>query len=948
MKKLSQLLLVFLIFSILSCANTKSEIKSATHQAVIDSFALDQPLPFDPTIIKGQLANGLTYLIKQNRKPEKRLFLRLIVKVGSIVEEDNEQGIAHFCEHMAFNGTKHFKKQELVDFLESIGMRFGADLNAYTSFDQTVYMLEVPTDSLPLVEKAIQILEDWAHNVTFDPEEIDKERGVVIEEWRLGRGAFQRIRDKVLPDILKDSRYAKRLPIGKKEILESFPHQVPINFYKKWYRPELMAVVIVGDYDPQVIKRLVVEHFQPLQNPPNAPKRKYYPVPAQNQTIISTAQDPELPVAQIEIDYKSNPDTEKVIADYRKSIMQNMVAQMLSQRLSEYTSKPNPPFNFAYSYMGRLVQTKEVFTLACAARPEDILTGYKTLLMEAKRALQFGFTPSELKRQKESLISYLEKVYRERDKQNSKKLIDEYVRHVLYLEPVPGIENEFKMVKRLLKGIEIGEINQLARRLLENNDRVIVVSGPQKEGIYFPPKDTLKAILAQTAQMQLKPYVDQAVAEQLLDHPIKAGKVVAEQNYPELGILDWKLSNGARVLLKATNFKNDEILMSGISFGGFSLAPDSIYWSAKFASSIAAASGIGKLDIVALRKFLADKVLRFQAGISKDTEEISGSSSVKDFETLLQMVYLNFKEPRFDRKAFSSFITRQKSWLKTARLDPQNIYQDSLTVWLTQYNPRYLPLNEEMLDQIKLASAARFYHQRFANPGDFTFIFVGSFEPSQIKPLIEKYIGGMPGHEENESWGFQDYTPPENVVVKKLYKGMNPKSINTIIFNGPFSWSYENVRKALFVTNILQIRLRERIREEKSGTYSISVRGKYYHIPRQRYEVIISFSCKPERVDELTKEVFNQVDSLIQFGPSAKNLEKVREMYLKEYEEGLKQNNFWKSRIYYSLFHHLPFNSILELDDIYQSITRQDVHEMAKQLLNKQRYLRAVLYPEKQ
>ncbi len=949
MKKLQTLLVITATFLLTACAFFQHQTQTSAAQKTTlkqQPFTLSAPIPFDSSITKGTLPNGLTYMIKQNKKPEKRLFLRLIIKVGSIVEKDNEQGIAHFCEHMAFNGTRHFKKQELVDYLESIGMRFGADLNAYTSFDQTVYMLEVPTDSLPLIQKAFQILEDWAHNVLFDPEEVNKERGVVIEEWRRGRGAFQRVRDKILPDLLKDSRYAHRLPIGKKEILETFPVDLPKSFYQRWYRPELMAVVVVGDYDQQALQALTIQHFSRLQNPAQAPKRQYYPVPAQNQTIFSLAQDPELPVAQVEIDYKSKPDTNHVIADYRHRLMENMIAQMLSERLSEYTSKPNPPFNYAYSYKGRLVQTKETFTLACAARSEDILAGYRTLLIEARRALLHGFTPSELERQKKSLLSYLEKIYRERDKQNSKSLIEEYTRHILYLESVPGIVNELKMVRNIVPGITLQEINQITRQLLRNPDRFIAVTGPQKEGLYFPTVDTLKVILAQIESMNIEPYQEKSIAKQLINQPITPGKVIQEIHHADIDVLEWKLSNGARVLLKATDFKNDEILMSALSFGGFSLAADSNYLSAKFSAALARESGLGTFDRIQLQKFLADKILGFKTGISKDTEELAGSASVKDFENLLQMVYLTFQAPRFDHNAFQSLITRQLSWLKTKALNPEYVYRDSLTVWLTQHHPRYLPLTPERVKQIRFYSARKFFRQRFANPGDFTFIFTGSFKPQEIKPLIETYIGGIPGHEEHEKYGFQDYTPPPGVVEKTLHLGVDPKSLNTIIFSGPFDWSFENVRKALFTTDILEIMLRERIREAKSGTYSISVAGRFYHIPRQRFEVLIRFSCDPKRVQELTADVFAQIDSLVRFGAQEKNLQKVREMYLKDYEEGLKQNGFWRSRLNYAIYHNIPFKHILQMDDIYRSITLTDINEMAKHLFNTKHYLRAVLLPE--
>ncbi len=907
----------------------------------------ENQLPFDSTIVKGRLANGLTYLIRRNHKPEKRLFLRLVVKAGSVLEEEPERGIAHFCEHMAFNGTSHFKKQELVDYLESIGMRFGADLNAYTSFDETVYFLEVPTDSLPLIETAFQILEDWAHNVLFDSIEVEKERGVVIEEWRRGRGPFSRIREKILPVLLKDSRYAERLPIGTIENLRSFPPDVPTEFYKKWYRPDLMGVLVVGDYDPIELQNLVVKHFSRLGKVPHAPERKLFSVPAQNKTLFALSRDPEMPVADISIYYKHKPDTDRTVIDYRESTVKGLVFFMLNDRLMEKTAAANPPYNFAYCGDMRTTLTLETFVITARAQSENILTSYKTLLTEVERVRRFGFTASELERTKKSYLKGIEKQYIERNKQNSSGLISELQRHFLYDEPVPGIAYEYELVKEILPSVTVEEVNATIQKMLANPDRVITITGPQKAGLYFPDKDTLQAILAEVKKEKLEPYSDEVKNAPLIDHPVLPGKIIATDSIPQLGILVWKLSNGAQVFLKSTNFKNDEIRLRALSSGGRSLAPDSIYASARFATALARESGLGQFNKIQLKKLLADKFASVSANIGNLTEELRGYSTVSDFETMLQLLYLKFTAPRFDSTAFKSFIAKQKDYLKNKSLNPSSVYRDSIRAILTQRHPRFQPVSLKTLEQVKLQAAERFYRERFANAGDFTFIFVGSFDPHKIRPLIEKYIGGLPGKKTKEHWKNVDYTPPSGKVERTIYRGMEPKSSTTIVLTGNFDWNLKNLLTARFLADILEIKLRERLREEKSGTYSVGVWNQIFHYPNQRYEFYIAFSCDPERVDELTTETFVQIDSLRRFGTTEKYLQKVREMYLKDYEEGIKRNGFWLGRIGFALFNEVPLEHVLKLPEIYRSIDLKSLQQMAKKLLNSNRYIRIVLLPEK-
>ncbi|NOX87912.1 MAG: insulinase family protein [Calditrichaeota bacterium] len=936
--------ILFLLFTA-GCNNRVTKAPSAAEN-VAHSSLLKQSLPFDSAIVKGKLPNGFTYYIRRNTEPEKRSALRLVVRAGSILEEDNERGIAHVCEHMAFNGTEHFKKQELVDYLESIGMRFGPEINAYTSFDETVYMLEVPTDSLPLLKTAFQILEDWAHKVTFDSQEVEKERGVVIEEWRLGRGARQRMMDKILPVLLKDSRYAERLPIGKIDVLRSFPADLPKKFYRKWYRPELMAVIAVGDFDPQIIKSLTEQHFSGLQDPPQVTPRRYYPVPEHDETLFAIATDPEANNTVISIDFKMKPDTQRTVNDYRQMLTDNLFSRMLTNRLTEHLQEKNPPYIYAFAIKSRLVQTCETFELTAIARENAIIPGYKTLLTEAKRIKDFGFTATELEREKKAMLREIEKAYTERDKRESSRLAEEYKRNFLYLEPVPGIETEYRLSRQLIPTIALKDVNRLTNVLITDKNRVVQITAPQNENVFVPSQDSLASLLARIDTMKVEPYVDKVTASQLISKPVKSGKVVKTSTQSEIGLTEWYLDNGVRVLLKPTQFKNDEVLFRAVSPGGYSLAPDSILVSAKLAAAIERESGLDGFSQTQLKKLLSDKLVRCVPYINELTEGLSGSSSGKDFETLLQLIYLNFTAPRFDSTAFKSFKLRMIDLLKNRSASPEVVYQDSITLFLTRHNPRYRPLTAQMIEKLDLQTARQFFRQRFADAGDFTFIFVGNIDPDAIRPLIEKYLGGLPSLKRKERWKDVTYTPPANVVERDVFKGLEPKSTNTVIFHGPFEWNLENVVKADFMVEVLRIKLREWLREEKSGTYNVSVFGQFSHFPRERYKIYFRFTCNPERVPELTADLFNQIDSLRNFGTTEKYLNKIKEIKLHEYQERLEKNGYWVNRLNFAVINDVPFDHILKIDDLIQAVTLDDIRSMAQKLLNKKRYLKVVLYPE--
>ncbi|MCH6560650.1 insulinase family protein, partial [candidate division KSB1 bacterium] len=631
------------IFSILFFLNFTFSISFC--QTSID---LKKELPTDPKIRIGKLKNGLKYYIRENQKPENRAELRLAVNAGSVLEDDDQRGLAHFVEHMAFNGTKNFAKQEIVDYLESIGMQFGPDINAYTDFDETVYMLQVPTDSVEAVETAFQILEDWAHNISFEEEEIDKERGVVVEEWRLGRGAGARMRDKQFPILFKDSRYAERLPIGKKEILETAPYNSLRRFYRDWYRPDLMAVVAVGDFDKDWIEKLIKKHFRRLRALKKPRERQVFPVPNHKETLFAPASDVEATSSNISIYYKHEVPEEGTVGDYRRSLIEALYNSILNNRLNELLQNPEPPFLFGFSSQGTFIRSKSFYILGAGVKDNGIEAGLEAVLTEAIRVRRHGFTESELERQKTEMLRRFEQVYNERDKTESEQFAAEYIRNFLEGEPLPGIEYEYTLYNLLLPGIKIEEVNQLAKNLIRDENRVISVSTPEKEEIKTPTEEGILAVFDRVNRKEIKPYEDTVPDLPLVEIPPTPGKIVAQETIEKLGVTEWDLSNGVKVVLKPTDFKNDEILFTATSPGGHSLVPDKDFIAAALATAIIREGGLGNFDRIALQKKLAGKLAGVSAWISSLQEGLSGNASPKDLETLFELIYLHFTAPRKD------------------------------------------------------------------------------------------------------------------------------------------------------------------------------------------------------------------------------------------------------------------------------------------------------------
>jgi zinc protease len=906
-----------------------------------------QRLPADSAVKIGTLPNGLRYYIRANQKPEKRAELRLVVNAGSVLEDADQLGLAHMVEHMAFNGTRNFAKQEIINYLESIGMQFGADLNAYTSFDETVYMLTVPTDTGTALAKAFQILEDWAHGVTFDTLEINKERGVVVEEWRLGLGADARMRDSVFPVLFKDSRYATRLPIGDKRTLETFRPATLRRYYQDWYRPDLMAVVAVGDFDAAAVERMIRTHFARLIRPAAARARTVYPVPDHAETLFKVVTDPEATSASVDVYQKLDARPEGTEASYRSGLVDYLFASMLNSRLAELTQLADPPFIGAGGGRGRLIRSKDVFSIGATVSETGIERGLEAVLLEAERASRHGFTSTEFEREKQRLIRYYEVAFNERGKTESGQLADEYVSNFLDEEPIPGIAFEYALVQRMLPGITKAEVDAVARQWSAERNRVIVVQAPRKAGVQVPTQERLLAIFNSAKNADVAAYVDRVASGPLVPNAPTPGTIVSDSTVPELGVTVWKLSNGARVLLKPTDFKNDQVLMGGSSPGGHSLASDADYTTATFASVVISMSGVGNFSSVELEKALAGKFAQVSPYIAETREGVSGSASSKDIRTLFELTHLFFTMPRRDSAVFSSYTSRMRSILANRDADPETPFWDTLQVTMAQHHQRERPLTGKTVDEVSLDRAVSFFRERFADASDFTFVFVGSFTLDSIKPLVMQYIASLPALGRVERGRDTQIRPPTGVVQKTVRKGTEPKSRTQIIYTGPFEFARAERHALASLIDVLDIRLREVLREDQGGTYGVSISQTTEREPWSNYSVHISFGSAPERLDSLANMVFGVIEQLQTQGPTAADLAKVKETQRRGYEKGLRENDFWLGQLLARSENAEDLRNVLTYPAVVDALTAERIRDAARKYLRKENYVRISLFPER-
>jgi zinc protease len=806
-------------------------------------------------------------------------------------------------------------------------------------------MLQVPTDRPGSLDTAVQILEDWAHLVQMESEEIDKERGVVIEEWRLGRGAMARMRDIQFPILFHKSRYAERLPIGKVEVLENFKYEALRRFYYTWYQPELMAVVAVGDFDISYVDSLIQHHFANLMPRPDRISRTLYNVPDHSETLFAVATDPEATGSTVGVFYKHPVFVQKKLIDYRTILVQILYNTMFNQRLQELLQQVDPPFLYAYSTKSQIVRSKAFYLLGAGVKGSEFERALETLLIEAKRVRQFGFTDSELKRAKQEMLRSIEKAFLERDKTNSPRFAAEYIRNFLQQEPIPGVGLEFEMHKQFLPTIQLTEINKLASEWISDSNRVVLLSGPENNQIKIPTEKELADVFNKVKQTNVKAFTDKVADRPLFDQNIEPGTILIEKQIDTLDVLDWQLSNGVRVILKRTDFQNDEVRFTAMSPGGHSLVLDSDYIAAMTASTLIQQSGINGLDQIELEKLLSGKILNVYPYVGELQEGLSGSSSPRDLETLFQIIHLYFTEPRIDSTVFQSYITRMKGMLENRDASPEVIFNDTIQVTMSQSHFRRRPWKEEMFAEMDMQKSLDIYSDRFADASDFIFIFVGNLEMDTMRNLATTYLGSLPALNRNETWANLKIKPPRGVIKKTVTRGLEPKARVQINFTGTFTWSPENRYKLNAMASVLRIKLREVLREDKGGTYGVGVNAFTSRIPEQRYRILITFGCDPERVEELINEVYDQIDSLKAEFVKNIYLNKVKQSQLRQRQKNLKENNFWLNQLGNYYFYQEDPRDIFKFEPMVEALSETDIQSQAKQFLDESNVITFILLP---
>lgn len=903
-------------------------------------------IPLDPDVTTGVLSNGIKYYIKKNVEPANRMELRLAVNAGSMQENDNQQGLAHFCEHMAFNGTKNFKKQEIVDYLESIGTQFGAHLNAYTSFDETVYMLQAPTDDQDIMDKAFLILSDWAGGVTFENEEVEKERGVVIEEWRLGQGANERLRKEWWPVAFKDSRYANRLPIGKKDILETFDPELIRQFYRDWYRPDLMAVVAVGDFDVKKVEALIKQKFSGIEANDRVREKASNAVPAQKGLRVAVAKDKEARFAQVRVSHMLPSFTPKTLDEYRTQIMSTLIQIMMSGRLSEMTTKPDASFNYGFANYGSQVRTRDQFTVMGITSANKLEACVKDLLLECKRVSQHGFTPGEVERAKAQFMSYVESQMKEKDKTASRQVVMEYVYHFLSNQPVPGTAFDYEFANTHLPAISIEELNALAQGWIASDDRMIIVTGPDMEGVEYPEEIAITNLDQVVSGLEVEAYEDQTNNEPLVAELPSIGSVKDEDKVESMGAVQWTLSNGAKVLYKKTDFKNDEVLFAAESKGGYSLYEGNTLWSARSADRIVDESGLGAFDQTQLSKKLAGQDVSLYPYIGLYEEGFRGNTSPDDIETFFQLLHLYFTNPRKDEEAFQVYKKRSLTFLDNQSKNPSSAFRTKLNATLTQNSPYTATRTPKAMDQVQLDKGYKVFKERFSSPSDFTFYFVGNVNEAQLKELCNKYIGSIPAGVTNEKHKDVGIRSPKGVVKETVKKGVEPQSTVALVFTGKFKGSKFHSLAPKALEKALGIKLRQALREDEGGTYGVTCRLQTSDVPVSEYKIMISFGCAPENVDKLVKAAFKEINDMKEAGPTDEDIVKYKESAKRGFEAKQQRNRYWLEQLSNYAQEGKEASTPEEYQKNLDDLTAKDIQKAAKKLLNEKNYVKVVLKPE--
>ena len=912
----------------------------------------DAPLTLWPKVKKGTLPNGLTYYVMKHGQPAKRAFLWLAVNAGSVQEDDDQRGLAHFVEHMAFNGTARFPKQDIVNYLESIGMSFGAHLNAYTSFDETVYQLQVPTDDATYVAKGFDILRDWAGAVAFDAGEIDKERGVVLEEWRLGRGAGQRLFDKQSKVLFAGTRYAERLPIGLPDTLKSAPRAALARFYADWYRPDLMAVIAVGDFDdPAAIEREIAAKFGDLPDRRaggaggTARPRPAGGVPARGATRVSIETDREMPVQIVSV-YNMLPHRPEATGrDFRRMVVEQVYTQILNERFGTLARRPDAPFPGAGAGIQSFTRDIDAFTRTAQVKGGNVEGALRSLFVEVQRVERHGVTQGELERARAVIARFIDQAAVGESTRESTEFTDEITRNFFEGELMIGRVAESELTKRYLPTITLAELDRLAASFGGADNRAIVIAGP--DGQPLPDRARVLAIVDEVARTPVAPWEDKATAAALMAKAPAPGAVKAEVTHAAIGVTEWKLANGARVLVKPTDFEKDAVILSAISPGGLATATAKQFRDARFADDLVGLGGAGELDADTLQKLLAGKALQVSASIGETTEDIDASGSVRDLETMLQLIHLAFTAPRKDDAQIAIWKANTVEQLTNQLRVPEVQFARKSGEVLWKGNARRRPPEPAEIQAIDADQALAFYKQRFGDATDFTFIIVGAVDVAKLRPLVETYLGSLPAKGRVEKEKDSGVRRVGGVVKKTWHLGSEPKARVSITFHGAEPWTRDKQRDMYVLGQVLGMRLRETLREDLGGVYGVGASGAIGRGPTQERTFTIQFGADPARVDELIAAVHKEIAALQRGGIGAEYLDKVKATFVREREVQLRSNAFWASTLENAARYGDDPALVLDPSPVVARMTSDHVKAAAKRFLDAKQYYQAVMLPAK-
>lgn len=900
-------------------------------------YDMKAPLPMDPNIRIGKLANGLTYYLRHNAEPKERASFYIIQNVGAILENDDQNGLAHFLEHMAFNGTKHFPgRKGITNMLEKHGVEFGRNVNAYTAQDETVYNIsEVPTTNPGLLDTCLLVLHDWSHYLLLVDEEIDGERGVITEEWRTRRNAGFRIRAQMMPVLMKGSKYAERDVIGDLDIIKNFKYQTLRNYYHKWYRPDLQAIAVVGDFDVDQMEKKVKELFSQIPTPVNPAKRETFTVEPHDEILFVCATDKEVTNSSISvyIKYPETPVAEKNHQYMKNGILQSFFNTMLGQRISELLQKGNPPFiNAQAGFGGGLVRGWNVYAISATAKPNEEAGALEAVYRENERVKRFGFTQGELERAKTNMLVGLESAYKQKDKTTSEDYIGEMKSNFLEGEPIVDFDYYYNFAKAIIPTITVEEVSALADQYINRKNMVIIVQGPS-EGVKHITKDEAIAVMDKVEKSQLEPYKDQSSEASLITEDLKGSKIIATKKLPQFDAEEWTLENGAKVVFRKTDFEKDQVQVTSYSKGGTSLYDVDKLASAMVATQFIGAYGLGDYDAITLRKLLTGKQANSAVSIGGLSESVGGASTPNDFETMMQLIYLRFEKPRFDKEAHEAMMHRNYAAIENAPITPQKIMQDSISMIMSNYSKRNLIFNKEFLDKISLEQIEEIYRDRIKDISDFTFFIVGNIDAETVKPLVEKYLGSVKSYNRKETWVDNKVRGPKGRTEKVIELDLTtPKSTVITNFSKDMKVTIPNNLCLNILRGILDARYLTNIREKEGGTYGVSVQPGSSREPYESYSMAMSFDCDPDKAEHLKSLIYAEIDKLMKEGPTQEEIDKVTSIMKKNNEQSKPHNAYWMNAIQTYYLRGIDVTDPKNFDNIIDKITPKDVKKFTQKL----------------